>query len=118
MRALFGEPAEPFLLLFLCAADQDGVGAEMDDEEAGSDAETDLAQLFGHGGHVAGAAAHAAVFLGDEEQLQADLRSQELADDFFGKDLLRVPFPDLLGGEHTLADLGEEIEDDLTFLEG
>ncbi len=113
---LFGETAEPLLPLLVGAADQDGVGTQMDDEKAGGDAEADLAELLRDRGHVAGAAAHAAVLLGQEEELQADLGPQELADGFLGKDLLRVPFADLLGGEHTLADLGEEVEDDLPFL--
>ena len=82
--------AEPLLLLRVGAADQDGVGAQMDGEEAGGDAEADLAHLLGDRGDVAGAAAQAAVLLGDEEQLQADLGSEQLADDVLGEDLVCV----------------------------
>jgi len=89
----------------------------MDDQEAGRDAETDLTELLRDSSHVAGAPAHAPVLLGEEEELQADLRTQELADGVLGEDLLRVPFPDLLGSQHPLADLGEQVEDDLTFLD-
>ena len=115
--ALLGKPAQPLLLLLVGAAHQDGVGPQVDDEEPGADAEADLAHLLGDGGHVAGAAAHAAVLLGYEQQLQTDVGSQQLADDLLGEDLLGVPFADLLGRQHALTDLREEVENDLTFFE-
>ena len=110
--------AEPLLLLLVGGAHQDGVGAQMDGQEAGRHAQADLGHLFGDRGDVAGAAAHAAVFLGDEEQLQADLGTEQFADGLFRKDLLGVPLAQLLGRQHALADLREQIEDHFTFFDG
>ena len=118
MAAFLGQLAEPLLLLLVGGAHQDGVGAQMDGQEGGGHAQADLGHLLGDRRDVAGAAAHAPVLLGDEEQLQADLGPEQLADGFFGEDLLCVPLAQLLRRQHALPDLREQIEDHFTFFDG
>ena len=99
-------------------AHKDRIGAQVDGEEAGGDAQADLGQLLRDRRYVAGAAAQTAVFFGYEEQLQADLGSQQLADDILGEDLLRVQ---LRAASRVSACrcrmLREQVEDHLPFFE-
>ena len=59
-----------------------------------------------------------AELLGDEEQLQADLGTEQLADGLFREGLVGVPLPQLLRRQHALPDLSEQIEHHFTFFDG
>ena len=83
-----------------------------------ADAQADLGHLFRDRGYVARAAAHAPVLLGDEEQLQADLGPEQLADGFLGEDLVGVPLAQLLRRQHPLPDLREQVEHHFAFFDG
>jgi hypothetical protein len=90
----------------------------MDGEERGAHAQADLGHLLRDRRDVAGSASHAAVLLGDEEELQPDLGAEQLADDFLRETFLLVERAQLLGRQHALTDLREQIEHHFTFFDG
>ncbi len=88
--ALVGDASEPVLLLLRRAAHRDGIAAERGRQQAGRDAEIDARQLLAEPVDVEGAAAHAVVGLGNEEQVEAELGAAHLADDLGGELVPRV----------------------------
>ncbi len=71
--SLVGDSAQPQLLLLRRGADGDGIAAQECGEQRGGDAEIDARHLLADEIDVEGAAAHAAVFLGNEQELNAQL---------------------------------------------
>jgi hypothetical protein len=72
-QPLAGDAAHPVALLFGGTAEDDRVAAQEGRQHAGGDAEVDRRQLLADAVDVEGATAHAAVLLGDEQQLDAQL---------------------------------------------
>ena len=108
---------EPLLLLGFSAGGQDGVGAQVDGEEAGAHTQTDVAQLLTDGGDIARAASQATVGLRDEEQLQTYLGPEEGADDVLWESLVGVELAQLLGRQHPVSDVRDQVEDHLALFE-
>ena len=69
--SLLGDLAEPGAFLVGCGAEVYRVAAKERGEHAGGEAEVDAGHLLAHPVDVDGAAAHPAVLLGDEHQLDA-----------------------------------------------
>ncbi len=78
--ALLRDPAEPLLALDVRPADPDRVAAEERGQHRRGDPEVDPRHQLAHAVDVERAAAHPPVLLGDEQQLDAELRAAHLAD--------------------------------------
>ena len=117
-EALLGDPAEPELLLLVGAADQDRVAAEEGGEHAGGDAEVDRGHPLADAVDVERAAAHPAVLLGDEQQLDAELLAAHAAHELLRELVALVELDQQLVGELALGELVDRLERERQFLWG
>ena len=97
-------------LLLRRAADADRVAAEERGEHAGGDAEVDARHLLADAVDVEGAAAHAAVLLGDEEELDAELVAAHRADELHRALVARVELEQLLVRQMLCSKFAEGVQ--------
>ncbi len=106
-QSLLGDPAQPLLLLDVCAADRDRVTAQERGQHPGGQAEVDAGHLLTHAVDVEGPAAHPAVLLGDEQQLDAELGPAHRPDDLDRSLILRVQLEQPAIGQLLLRELAD-----------
>ena len=109
-QPLVADAAKPVLALLLGGAHHDGIGAEEDGEKGGGHAEVEASHVLGHAVHVVGRAAEPAQLLGNEQQVQADLRPKQLLDEPERELVLLVEVEANLGGQLLLAERPDGVE--------
>jgi hypothetical protein len=115
---LAGDGAEPFLLLLLGGADDDGVGAEEGREDRGGQTDVLARHDLAHAVGVEGSAVHPVVGLGDEDQLNAQLLGvAHRAHDVLGATVLVVELKLQLGGEGRVNEVAERLEHEVEALQ-
>ena len=89
-QPMLGDRTDPTFLLLVGSAEHDGIRAEEGRESAGGNPEIDAGEQLGHSVDVECIAAHAAVFLGDEQKRHAENITAETAHDLLGECILGV----------------------------
>jgi hypothetical protein len=102
-EALLGDLGQPFAFLFERSSEEDRVAAKERRKHAGGHADIETGHLLAHAVDVDRAAAHPAVLLGDEQQLDAKLVTAHPADEVLGAHVVVVQLQ--------LPVLGERIRD-------
>ena len=107
--AAFGDLGEPLALLLWRGADEYRVAAEEGGEHAGGDPHVEPGHLLADPVDVDRAAAHPAVFLGDEQQLDAQLVAAHAPDQVNGALIVVVELEQPFVGER----VADEVPDGL-----
>ncbi len=112
--ALLGDATQPLRTLLLGRADEDRVGAEERGENRGGQTDVDAAHAFAHAVDVERAAAHPAVLLGQEDQLDPELLALHGPDKVFRAHVVMVelehPVVVHAGGDEVGERLEHEVE--------
>ena len=98
-HALLGDLAHPQGLLLGRSPNDDRVQAEERGQHRAAQPQVDARDGFRHAVDVVRAAAHPPVFLGDEEQVNAELRAVHLTQDILGTFILVVQFAQHVAGK-------------------
>ena len=109
-QALAGDPSQPASLLVRCASDHDRVAAQERRQDRRGHAEVDAGHPLTGSVHVEGRTAHAAVLLGDEQQLDAEVVAAHPLDQL-GRELVTfVQVDQQLFGELVSGELADRVE--------
>ena len=118
-NALVGDPAQPLLLLLGSGAEGDRIAAQERGEKRGGDAEIDARHLFADEIDVEGAAAHAAVLFGNEQELDAELvRVAHVANNFHRTFVALIQSDQLFVGQALLGEVPQRFQAELQCLLG
>ena len=109
-QALGGDASQPASLLLRRAADHDRVAAEERRQHRGGDAEVDGGHPLAGPVDVEGRAAHAAVLLGDEQQLDAEVVAAHPLDQLGGELVALVEVDEQLLGQLVRGELADRVE--------
>jgi hypothetical protein len=109
-EAFLGEPGEPQLPLVVGGADRDRVAAERGGEHARRHPEVDGRHLLADPAHVEAAAAHAAVLLGNEQQVDAQVVAAHLADQVDRALVIAIEPQHQLGGQVAVGEVLDRVE--------
>ena len=112
-QSLLRDPVQPHRLLLVRAADADGIRAERDREHRGGEAEIDLRELHRQPVDVVRAAAHPAVLLGQEDEMEAHVGPEHGAHHVGRARVGPVPFQALLERRFALGELLQRLHDEV-----
>ena len=107
----FRDARQPDLLLLRRGAHRDRIAAQKRGQYRGGHAQIDARHLFAHAIHVERAAAHAAVFFGDEQKLDAQLvRAAHVPHDLDRAFVARIQVDQNLVRQALLAEIPERFQ--------